>query len=146
VINEKKDVDVPAEIFDLPTIDLNILRINQQDLQNPEYISGTGLKNHLKFVDPDETTVSKNYSEYGLYGTDVFWSGLEKSFFTVNGDESPIVEIVKNEWTRIRVVYASTAEQVLLRLFDQATGRPAPSTSCQTRMIAKDGTYVPNDL
>jgi len=54
----------------------------------------------------------------------------------VNGHRMPRLELIVNKWTRIRALYASTFFYMNLKVDDV----------CETRLIAKDGVYLPENL
>lgn len=129
IVDEEKG-DVPEAIGRFKTIDLNVMSMPFAALLENKMWS-------VEFL--SQLLLGHNVSDYagstaGVYGNDVFTNNFPHrdlgTFFLVNGHLRPVIDIQQGEWTRIRLIYGSASNALILK------------TACETQLIAKDGIYI----
>jgi len=141
LIIEDLEGDLPDNLLNLPDLDLRIQFLNFTYLQQ-DYVNGTA-RSYLplcqQFCLPVENR--SMCTEYffeegplqGKYNTTISPDGLEYETTLVNGVEQPTMQLTKNQWYRVRILYVPTRFRTL---------EPAFPDTCDVQLLAKDGLYM----
>jgi hypothetical protein len=133
--------DLPDDLLNLPDLNLRVQFLNFTYLQQ-DYATGTAgsyVPLCQEFCLPAENR--PNCSEYffedgpleGEYNTTISPDGLEYETTLINGIEQPTLELTKDQWYRVRLLYVPTRFRTL---------EPAFPESCDVKLLAKDGLYM----
>ena len=134
--------DLPEAVASLPEITMRIQFFNftylQQDFVNGRF--GGYLPSCAEFCLPEANRPNcsvfffQDGPDAGEYNISLASDGLEYETLTVNGVESPTIQIAAGQWYRLRTLYVPTTDRTI---------EPSMAEGCDFKLLAKDGVYIP---